>query len=75
MSFKVFNGPSAHNKELIEVSDLADQLEVIKSLGVEEFMFWQGKDDLDGSNRISSRLGELLEELNNRSDVMVADAN
>ncbi|MAT82500.1 MAG: hypothetical protein CMJ29_12755 [Phycisphaerae bacterium] len=75
MSFKVFNGPSAHNKELIEVSDLADQMEVIKSLGVEEFMFWQGKDDLDGSNRISSRLGELLEELNNRADVMVADAN
>ena len=76
MSFKVYNGPSAHNKELIPISDLADQVEVIREQGVEEFMFWHGKDDLDGSTTIAERLGELLDELEYRSEnVMVADGS
>lgn len=76
MSFKVYNGPSAHNQELIAVSDLADQVEVLRELGVEEFMFWNGKDALNDSITITERLAELKDELEYRSEnVMVADGS
>lgn len=76
VSFKIYNGASAHDKELITIADLADQIEVIREQGVEEFMFWHGKDDLDGSTTVTERLGELLNELEYRSEnVMVADGS
>jgi len=75
VSFKVYNGGSAHHMELVEISDLADQIEVIRAEGVEEFMFWSGQDNLTGSSTITDRLADLLEELDYRSnDVMVASA-
>jgi hypothetical protein len=70
MSFRVFNGPSAHHKELIAVSDLADQIEVIQAAGVEEFMFWNGDDELDDSATITDRFGDLLEELDYRAETV-----
>ena len=76
MALKIYNGSSVHHKELISIEDLANQIEVLRNEGIEEFMIWHGNDDLDEMTTVAERMGELKEELDyrNQDTKMVANA-
>ena len=75
LSFKIFNGSSAHNKELVSIEDLASQVDMLRSEGIENLMIWSGKDQIDATTSVTDRMSELKEELDSRHNtMMVANA-
>lgn len=75
LSFKIFNGSSAHHKELVPIEDLANQIDKLHSEGVENFMFWNGGDQINDTTTVIERMSELKEELDSRQNtMMVANA-
>ena len=68
LAFKIFNGGSAHNKELVSVEDLANQVEMLRNEGIENMMIWNGKDQLDNSTTVLDQMTELKEELETRQN-------
>lgn len=75
LAFKIHNGSSAHNKELVSVEDLANQIEMLRNEGIENMMIWNGKDQLDATTTVLEYMTELKEELDARQNTtMVANA-
>ena len=75
LAFRIYNGSSAHNKELVPIEDLADQVEMLRNEGIENVMIWNGKDQIDSTTSVIERMSELKEELDSRQNtMMVANA-
>ena len=75
LAFRIYNGSSAHNKELVSIEDLADQVEMLRNEGVENMMIWNGKDQIDSTTSVIERMNELKDELDSRQNtMMVANA-
>ena len=75
ISMTVFNGSSAHHGEVAPLEDVSLQINVMRDLGVEDFLIWNGTENLYNVNddlynldyMVVDRLAELLDYLSNNS--------
>ncbi len=62
-TFKIYNGGSPYTKTPVEPENLLYQVNVLRDLGVHEFLFWNGKDEIKNYDEtVVDRLRLVLEE-------------
>ncbi len=62
-TFKIYNGGSPYTKTPVDPENLLYQINVLRDLGVHEFLFWNGKDEIKNYDEtVVDRLRLVLDE-------------
>jgi len=69
MSLTVFNGDSNHDREPARVQDVSRQIDVLESLGVNEYIIWNGEENIaDTDIPVYDQLQQLLDYRENQAN-------
>ena len=68
MSLTVFNGDSNHDREPARVQDASRQIDVLESLGINEYIIWNGEENIaDTDIPVYDQLQQLLDYRENQA--------
>ena len=69
MSLTVFNGDSNHDREPARVQDVSRQIDVLESLGINEYIIWNGEENIaDTDIPVYDQLQQLLDYRENQAN-------